>query len=594
MPTLPVPPAFRRDLLAGLVCAVAGLVIAVAPNAAVLARHGTPIFLADADDTYYLSIARAPYYGEPALRDPYLPPSQRVPTLHTSAMFIPWALFARALELPLLGLSVLWRVAGGAALGGSVYVLCRTVLGGTSRPTSWALGCALICVADAGFGDGRTILAAAGLVKHLFMGTTPLTKPDALPQYRVVTPLLNLQPFLLLIALASLPRFKGRAGVVIGSTILAACIYLYFYFWTTAVVALALYAVANLALAAYGVEAERAARRAAGRFAVLVLAGGLVLGAPGILGMAATGYDPALKPILERISKGYHVPAGSVIVTIGVRNTWVWGKLGIAVLGVLFGNASRVGMLAAVTVAASALGDSALVTGLEFENFHWAYCQNSASEILVLAIVCQWLDRLSITKRGTLCALGLVPAALVALALVWRPFEALKAPEAVALSTALDELRPIEPALRRLGPDFVLAGPAPEVHVALLMSRCSLLNHSLHLPNLALISDRETHERDALDGWLDGLDLASYERRATLPRFGFTNPADPRWPLDKIRDERVSLFRSLLEGDRRLLDRYPVDGLLRRTANGPPARGGAWEKRAGDAQWTLWVRPSRR
>jgi hypothetical protein len=128
--------------------------------------------------------------------------------------------------------------------------------------------------------------------------------------------------------------------------------------------------------------------------------------------------------------------------------------------------------------------------------------------------------------------------------------------------------------------------------VALLMSRCSLLNHGLHLPNLALIPDAETHERDALDAWLLGLTRGQYERNATLPRFGFTEPDDPRWPLEKVRDGRVEAFQSLERGDTTLLDRYPVHGLLLPTAAGRPRRGGPWTRRAGDPMWTLWGRPA--
>src|SRR5262249_7171932 len=139
--------------------------------------------------------------------------------------------------------------------------------------------------------------------------------------------------------------------------------------------------------------------------------------------------------------------------------------------------------------------------------------------------------------------------------------------------------------------EFVLAGPQPQVSVALLLSRCSLLNHGLHFPNLALIPDRETHERDALDAWLLGLSRPEYERAATMPRFGFTEPHDPRSPRGAIRDERLALFDALQVGDATLVDRCPVDGLIRRTSTGPPPRGGPWTRRAGTSAWTLWVRP---
>src|SRR5262249_52086812 len=166
--------------------------------------------------------------------------------------------------LPLVALEVVWRVVGGAALGASLYALSRKVMGGTSRPVAWALGVTVVCLADAGFCDGRTLFAAFGLLRHLLAGPCPLSKPDSVSQYRVVSPLLNLPVFLLLLAVVSSPRMRGRWGVLLGSVLLAGCVYLYFYFWTAAVLALGLYAAANLALAAYGPEADRARRRDAG------------------------------------------------------------------------------------------------------------------------------------------------------------------------------------------------------------------------------------------------------------------------------------------------------------------------------------------
>jgi hypothetical protein len=589
-----VPPAWRPDLLAGLACAAVGLALAAAPNLAALWRHGTPVFLADFDETYYLGIARAPYYGELHLRDPYLPSSRGVPTLHTWLMFAPWAWLCRGLGLPLVALGVVWRVVGGAALGASLYALSRKLMGGTSRPVAWALGVAVVCLADAGFCDGRTLFAGFGLLWHLLAGTCPLPKPDSVPQYRVVTPLLNLPVFLLLMAVVSSPRARGRWGVVVGSVLLAACIYLYFFFWTTAVLALGLYAAANFALAAHGPEADRARRRDAGRFAAAVLVGGLVLGAPQVLGTTSTGTDPGLRSILERIAKGYHLPPGSPSRVLNVRNSWVWTKLGLGALGVLALGTRRVGLLWCATLCGYALANSALLTGLEFENFHWSYCYDATGELLALAVLGQWLDRAARGRPWVLRSVALVPAGVLALALVWRPVEALRAPEPSRLAAALEDLKPLRPALGRLGPEFVLAGERTEVSVALLLSRCSLLNHSLHFPSLELIPDREVHERDALDAWLRGLDLAAYERQATLTRYGLADPGDPRWPLDAIRRERVGYFRALERGDTTLLTRYPVDGLLRRTPDGPPPRGGSWSRLAGDATWTLWVRPPAR
>src|SRR5262249_16701005 len=143
---------------------------------AMLWRHGTAVFLADHDEMLYLSIARAVYYGEAGPRDPYLEPSRHVPSLYAWLQFVPLTVAARGLGLPFLSLGLFWRVVGGSALGGSLYVLFRRVMAPTSRPTAWALGCALVCLADAGLLEGRSVVANLSLAKHMLAGSTPLTK----------------------------------------------------------------------------------------------------------------------------------------------------------------------------------------------------------------------------------------------------------------------------------------------------------------------------------------------------------------------------------------------------------------------------------
>jgi hypothetical protein len=581
----------RPDLLAGLACATIGLILAVDPHLAMLWRHGTSTFIADHDDALYLSIARALYYGEGAIRDPYLAPTRGVPSLYSWAQFAPTTLLARHLGIPFLALGLIWRIVGGAALGTSLYLLIRRVMGSSANPVAWSLGLAIVCLADPGFITGRTLFGEVGLIRHMLAGTTPMTKPDAIPQYRVVTPLLNLPAFLLLLAVVVAPPRRRRWGIVIGAILLALCIYLYFFLWTAAVLALGLYAAANLVLARFGPHENRELRRQAGRFSSAVLTLGLFLGAPMIYGTATSGSDPTLKPALERISKGYHAPPGHPLRIRYLRNTWTWAKLALGAFGLLKLRVRRTGLLLCVTLVGYAMTNSALLTGLEFENYHWAYAYVSVAEVLTLTTLGQWLDRLNGNCRRWLAWLWIIPAGMLAISLTWRFYEALKAPEAVAEFRILRELEPLRSTLSELGPECVIAGEPAAVQTALLDSRCSLLYHDIHSQVVSPIPDREVHERDALDGWLRGLDLATYEQQlSTLTRFGYVEPDDPRWPLDEIRRERVALFRSLLEGDSTLLKRYPPNYLLLRTSDGHPSRGGPWKRLDGDERWTLWER----
>jgi hypothetical protein len=580
----------RGELFAGLLCASAGVLLAIEPHLAALWTHGTYEFVADHDEMLYLSIARAAYYGEPVLRDPYVAPSQRVPTLYAWVQFGPLAQLARGLGLPFLALGLLWRVVGGAALGGALYAVFRRVMAPTRRPSAWAVGCALIGLADSGLADGRTLLGDVHLVRSMLDGFTPLTKPDALPQYRVVTPLLNLPAFLLLLAVACAPVRRFWWGVAMGSVFLALCVYLYFFFWTAAVMALGLFTATCLVASWLGAREESARRREAGVFAALILAGGLVLGAPAVARTVAAGSDPSLKPILERISKGYRLQPSSPARLKYVRNFWIWSKLMIGAAGLLALGVRRTGLLWCATASGYALSNSAVLTGMEFENFHWVYAHASASEVLTLATIGQVLDRAWTLQPRRLAALWLAPGTLVTVALLWRPYEALTAPEPVEVAVNLRALAPLRPALSRLGPTCVLAGPPPAVHVALLVSRCSLLYHNDNSQVVSLISDREVHERDALDAWLRGLDLPAYERLSTIDHFGYVEPDDNRWPLEQIKRERLALFRALLEGDLTLLHRYQPTCLLLPTPQRPPAAGGPWRRLEGDSAWTLWER----
>jgi hypothetical protein len=583
----------RPELLAALLCAAVGMLLAIAPHLAMLWRHGTPDYLADYDEMLYLSIARAGYYGEGALRDPYSVPSRRVPSLYAWTQFVPLAVVASALGWPLVSLGMIWRIVGGLAMGASLYALFRRVMASTSRPVAWAVGCTLVCLADRGWIGGRTIVGDLDLVRHMLEGTVAMTKPDALAQYRVVTPLVNLPAFLGLLAVACAPTHRRGRGIVLGSVLLALCVYLYFFYWTVAVAALGLFAVANLVLARFGPAEQRPARREAGTFAAMILASGLALGAPSIYQTARSGADPALKPTLERISKGYHLHPGSQARTRNVRNVWIWAKLALGAFGIVSLGTRRAGLLWCATAVGYALANSALVTNLEFENFHWTYVHASSSQELTLAVVGQWLDRAATAtgRRRLLGWLWLVPGGLGVIALAWRPYEALRAPEPILINRTLAELRPLRADLARLGPDCILAGAIPEIDIADLLSRCSLLYHPVQFQVVCLLPDREVHERAALDAWLRGLDLESYRRTLeAMKRFGYAEADDPRWPVPEIRRLRLELFQGLLDGDRTLVRRYPATHLLRATADGSPPRGGPWTRQAGNRDWTLWRR----
>src|SRR5438874_990300 len=120
--TSPTPPRWSRaDLVAAVACGALGMALAVAPHLATLARHGTLEYVADGDDVLYLAIARAPYHGEPALRDPFSNPGAAVPTLYSWLPFVPTARLTRRLGLPPVLTGLVWRALGGPLLGVALF-----------------------------------------------------------------------------------------------------------------------------------------------------------------------------------------------------------------------------------------------------------------------------------------------------------------------------------------------------------------------------------------------------------------------------------------------------------------------------------------
>ena len=584
----------RSDLAAALLCGFVGLVLSVAPHLAMFVRFGTLEFLGDGDDVYYLAVARAPYDGESSLRDPLSGSWESRPTLYAWLQFAPLALLTRWLGLSFQLIPLVWRAVGGPLLGLSLYLLFRRILAGANHPTRWSLGCALICLADAGFSGGQSVFGSLTLLNQLAQGTTPLPKPDALGQYRVVTPLLNLQALLVLAAVI-VPPLSGRRSVmalIAGILALAACVHLYFFFWTAAVVGVGLWLI-PLAIWAWKRECKSARRELV--FVLLILAGGLAIGSPQVLSNSRTFADPALKPILRRMSRGLVLPLGDPARSRYLNNSWVLAKLALGAAAIFFlgSQGRRLAPIWTFTAAGYLLANSAIVTGLEFENAHWSYVHATFGEVLLLSVVSLLLDRRDWGRRMVL-AIEAVPAGLVILALIWRPYEALRAPEAIALNATLRALQPLRSALARLGPVDILAGPR-ETNIALILSHAGQLYEFDQTMVSSLIPDAQLHERNALNAWLRGLSLEEYLLEISNTPLPALSSTDPAWRRDALAATRSAIFIALEAGrSAELLDRYRPSALLRLSNLGPPPRGGEWRSTADSSQWTLWrrTRPS--
>lgn len=603
----------RAEYRALILCALIGAFLAVLPHFATMAKYGTARYLADGDDVLYLAVARIPANGENALRDPFSRPGESTPSLYAWLQFVPLAKLAATLGVPPILMNVLWRIVGGLLFGASLFILFRTIFRGVPSAVWWALGCSIICLSDAGFADGKMLLSNLTLVKNLIHGTTPLPKADALPQYRVVTPLLNL-PFFLLLAACLIARLGERKGAqaaeretagntlrpplrsglrrewllaAAGSVLLALCFYLYFFFWTAAVVGIAAFIAWNL-FWAWRSESRRTTALARAKLCGFVLAGGMILGAPQVYSNAKTFAAPQYQPILQRLSRGRNVAAEPEARFRYVKNLWLWLKLGIGAVGILFLRRRRLALIWFLTAAGYALAGSAIVTKLEFENFHWSYVHSAFGEILVLGVAVQLVAPRIRSWGVTRYALWLIPAGLLLTAAVWRPFEAIKAPEAAWNNQVLQQLRPMEGFLDAQGPNCSLAGPK-EANLALLLTRCGMLYEQTQTSHSSVIPDAEVHERQALNAWLQGENLDEYVANAGKEPFQVGPSRKPDWQPEAIAAERTRVYRAVAADPAQFMARYRPNVLLLPLGKNPPAMAIKWANLVNTDKWSLWL-----
>ncbi len=265
--------------------------------------------------------------------------------------------------------------------------------------------------------------------------------------------------------------------------------------------------------------------------------------------------------------------------TINTKNLWPPAEAlagGAAIVGFgLWG----VGLPWWMLVSGYLLSNSAVVTGLEFENYHWAYVFSPFGEILVLSLAALIIDRLG--PRRWRPALWAVPAAMVAVALIARPYETVHRRASNEITQLIRELEPLRGDLAQLDPDEALAGPR-QTNIALLFTPAGQLYQYNHSWVSSPIPTAEVGRRFALNAWLQGMDMPQFVAAAERTEPASVPGVTEAWAAD---------FRAVLDGGAEgLLRRYRVGALLLPADAPEPSRGGPWSLAARAPRWSLWRR----
>jgi hypothetical protein len=373
----------RRHGIPMLGCLVAGFAVALTPSFLWLSEVGKFIYIQSNDNLFYLAVAAQPYYNHLFyLSDPVV---QGGPTVYPWAVFIPFVVIARALDLGAFGVNLVWEVfaAAGMALGSYFAFLSHV-------KRRWlAAACSVVLMVDCGAREGAPLLESArAFMSSVIVGAHNFfvsPRYELLSPWRIVDPAVGLPLVLLNIGLvARAVKRLTLTSILLAGISTGLLFYDYFYFWTAALLALAI-----------GLILDRASYRA---YAGTMLIGG-ILGIPSLISGLSIRRAVSLDA-LQRMDLFIAIPhllylkstyswaiprvCASVCVLIGL---WIWRR-------------GRTDLIYPWSIGAAGLllKYNSLITGEQLAPYHWGYAYGPAVSFVVLAVTATELETFRTTR----------------------------------------------------------------------------------------------------------------------------------------------------------------------------------------------------
>ena len=572
-----------------LFCGLSGAMIAFVPHISARINHGSWEYYHDQDEILYRLIAKPALAGSWRMTDVFVSADRQFPTTYSWMQFVPTSHLATRLGFDAINLGQFWRIFGGFGLGFSLYCVFRSFRLTSKSPALFAVLCALLALSDAGFVGGRIFYE--NIRMFVMMQSGVATKPEATAflAYRVITPLWNLPVAILATSLLSPALFKKDwrfalpAVLMIGLTVS-----LYFFQWTALIVGAGPILLGFIVWDTY----QKNDLKKASIMALLVLVMGFAAGLPQVISNASTFGEFSMKPILDRVGRGQRIPSGDPILTINLVNRWVWGKIVLAILLSCYWRNRGLVIFTSVGFAGYLLANSAILTGIEFENWHWLYVFNPYLAIVIISGLIGWL--MEKNRAGMAMTIA---GCFVMSSLYLRYNEADIAPEAIKVRSWFEGVRLLRNAILATNDDerVCLAGDPAGHILALSMPGGRLLFHMPHTAHTSLITLEEVHERYVLNEWLKGLTRHSLENRPASEVFKVQISAQtrPEWDREVTRKAQLEVF-DRLESDEGeiMIKKYQPDWLVLKKMQPEyiPTRGGKWKKAAESETYCLWKR----
>jgi hypothetical protein len=557
-----------RDVAGSFACAAAGIILCALPHWIWLGRLGEPVWVADQDELYYLGVASQAYHehlgwlGDP-IRD-------GGPSLYQGLPLLPGIWIARLIGLGPTGIPLVWRFWGGGLAGLLWYGLVRL-----HHPSvRVAAAIALLLLTDIGMMEFRPLVRLGLVAWQLMSGHTGdlfTTKPLIFKQLRIASPCLTMPYLLLFLGLhARAHRTPSLLRQIVSGLGFGLLFYVYFYYWTAALLALALAAVLD------------AGHR---RVSVNTTWIGALLGVPGLVSSyllrRSTAEDWLLRSdkflAIDRFSE-LIVPRPAVLLLL---------------LGALVVWRHHRELILTWSLAASGLllMNHQIVTGLQIENFHWSYVCGPSLSLLIGLLLARWFGRV----RGPSLFRALVIASGLGLGTgIWlRTVEAVRTKEVVEILGIYRDYRDQrlrDPTARRLAPHAVVAGDELTVDWSAILERSRPLSNYWVMLSPS-VDNSEWDLRIALNCYLLRRTRTMFiaEQEDTLLRPGFRGP----WGRDRVQLQRrirsrTAWFDKVAGQPTPYLARARLTAVFLPRSQAPPGDSALWKESQQGPYWSIW------
>jgi hypothetical protein len=560
-----------HEVLAALTCVVAGIAIAALPHFLAWAQTGRLDYVSTVDDRYYLAVGSQAYFNHlTELADPVQVGD--APSVYRRLPFLPGVWAAKLLDLGPLGIGLMWRVLAGATVGLAWYVLLRHWI---EHP--WvAAALVLILLSDPGLCSGFPLTRHVSRI--LLIARTP--SGTLLPgghwmhlEWRVVNPATTMVFLIAVIWTVVRARKEPTRGrILLAGGTFGLLFYVFFYYWTAAGLALLLALVLD-----------------AGQRRVYFHTSWI----GGLLGLPVVVSDFLLK---QRLSPDWFLrcdrflPIGRFTELNVPKDVLVVCILGLA--WVLFRRRDLI-FVWSLGTAGLLLANEQVVSGLQIENYHWAYVWGPAFSFFLVLTGAEVLGARFHWSPRVCLALILVGVAAYGVGMWIRAVESTRCVDPVhnlqVIAAYRTEFSPNRP--WRFEANSVVAGDLDGVDfAAILDNQRPLANWSVYLS--PSVSDAELDERTALNAVLLGTERATFE--SSQHHYYETFDMGP-WMRDPSQrplrvTARLAAYDRVLADLPAALDRFGVRYVVLTAGDKPDYLAQSWTPVAIGPTWDVWER----